>query len=99
MTVRSVRLGLAALLLTAATAGAADLWWCHIVVANPTRDNPSCDRTAACVGDHWVWSDRSRCRITCDLEGGSGELIPNGSAECAILADNGEPDCGGWPCL
>jgi hypothetical protein len=22
-----------------------------------------------------------------------------GSAQCQKIADNGEPDCGGWPCI
>lgn len=97
---RLVRVAAFFVALAAAVSTQASTYNCFISVANPSKDEPSCANTASCNGDSWRWSNRADCEITCMVEGPNpGQMTDVGSAQCQKIADNGEPDCGGWPCI
>lgn len=86
--------------LAIATTARATTYNCSINPEDPTKDAPQCMNTASCNGENWRWSDRKNCEITCmESSGSGGEMIDVGSATCQIGNTDGEPDCGGWPCI
>lgn len=97
---RRVRAFAVLFFLASAVASPASTYNCFVTVQNPSKDNPSCANTASCNGDSWRWSNRADCEITCMNQGPEqGQMTDVGSATCQKIADNGEPDCGGWPCI
>lgn len=91
---------LAAFALTLSVTAAADTYRCAITVDNPTEDTPSCGGSTQCSGNAgWAWTNRAECEITCYDSGPEpGQLVSTGTARCNVIADDGEPDCGGVPC-
>jgi hypothetical protein len=89
-----------ALMLFMASAAAGDQFNCHVTGPNPGKEYPNCANTAQCSGEAYRWSNRSNCEITC-MQSTSvpDEFVDVGWATCMITGDNGEPDCGGWPCI
>jgi len=87
-------------LLLSAVSTQASTYTCFVATSNPSKEEPACGNTASCNGDSWRWSNRADCEITCMNEGpGQGQMTDVGQATCQKIAENGEPDCGGWPCI
>lgn len=98
---KGMQTGALLLAVLVAISAQAETFTCAVVASPPSKETPSCANTASCNGDAFRWSSRQNCEITCmsEVAGSPGEMVDVGSATCQKTADNGEPDCGGWPCI